>query len=80
MKHREVKPWSSVTVSPSVAARVAAAAKRVGLTREQALAIAEAEPRGATVFAGRLAPEEETGARKPGRHGKNNARKVPTET
>ena len=47
------KPRIGTTVvSPTVAAKVAAVAARVGFTREQALAIAAAEPRGATIFAG----------------------------
>lgn len=41
-----------VVVSADVAARVAAAAARVALTEEQALEIASAEPRHATIFAG----------------------------
>jgi hypothetical protein len=53
--------WAKVAVSPDVAARVAAAAARVGLTKEQALAIAAAEPRHATIFAGSL---RKTSARK----------------
>ncbi len=43
-----------VVVSPDVAAKVAAAAARVALTKEQALEIASAEPRNATIFAGSL--------------------------
>jgi hypothetical protein len=43
-----------VAVSPDVAAKVAAAAARVALTKEQALEIASAEPRNATIFAGPL--------------------------
>ena len=46
--------WSTVIVSPAVAAKVAESVARVGLTREQGLAIAKAEPRGATIFAGKL--------------------------
>lgn len=49
------KPRTGTTVvSPAFAAKVAAVAARVGFTREQALAIAAAEPRGATIFAGPL--------------------------
>lgn len=44
----------TVTVSPAVAAKVAESVARVGLTREQGLAISKAEPRGATIFAGKL--------------------------
>ena len=44
----------TVTVSPAVAAKVAESIARVGLTLEQGLAIAKAEPRGATIFAGKL--------------------------
>jgi len=44
--------WARIIVSPQVAAKVAAAAARVGLTREQTLEIAAAEPRHATIFAG----------------------------
>ena len=43
-----------VVPSADALARVAAAAARVGLTREQALAVVDAEPRSATVFAGSL--------------------------
>ena len=46
--------WNKVTVSPDVAAKVAAAAARVGLTKEQALAIMAAEPRYTTVYAGQV--------------------------
>jgi len=46
-----------VEVSPAVAAKVTDSVERHGLTRQQALAIAKAEPRGATIFAGRLTPE-----------------------
>lgn len=67
LKRRNVRPWSTVNVPPDVAAKVAAAAERVGLTREQALSIAEAEPRGSTVFAGRLKPQRGSIARKIGR-------------
>ena len=43
-----------VVPSADALARVASAAARVGLTREQALAVVDAEPRSATVFAGSL--------------------------
>ena len=57
MKRARKSNPERATVSPAVAKRVAAAAERVGLTREQALAIARAEPRGATIFAGPIAPK-----------------------
>jgi hypothetical protein len=43
-----------VVPSADALARVAVAAARVGFTREQALAVIDAEPRSATVFAGSL--------------------------
>ena len=49
----KVVRWSKVHVSPEVATKVAAAAARVGLTKEQALAISASEPRHTTVYAGR---------------------------
>ena len=45
---------ATVVVSPAVAAKVAAAAARVVLSKEQAQEIAAAEPRHATIFAGSL--------------------------
>lgn len=45
--------WNTVKVSAAAAARVSAAAARVGLTRAQAHAIAEGEPRGVTALAGK---------------------------
>ncbi len=52
--------WNTVKVSAAAAARVFAAAARVGLTREQARAIAKGEPRGVTALAGK--PEDGTQA------------------
>jgi hypothetical protein len=54
MKLVKFRPGNAVVVSLAVAEKVAAAAARVAFTREQALVIAEAEPRGVTVFAGSL--------------------------
>ena len=53
--------WAKVVVSPEVAAKVAAAAARVGLAKEQAMEIAASEPRNAIVFAG---PVREMSSRK----------------
>lgn len=58
MKRIEVRPGKFVTISPALAEKMETiAASRVGLTREQALEVAQAEPRGATIFAGPLQPE-----------------------
>jgi hypothetical protein len=57
MKRIEVRPGKFVTISPALAEKMEAiAAARVGITRDQALEIAKAEPRGATIFAGPLVP------------------------
>jgi len=50
MKRIKLHRGRATTVSAGVAAKVAAAAARVCFTREQALAIAEAYPRGVTHF------------------------------
>lgn len=57
MKHLKVRRRKTITVSESVAAKVAEAVARVGLTREEAEAVAAAEPKGATIFAGKLTPD-----------------------
>lgn len=55
MKRIEVRPGRFVTISPTLAEKMEAiAAAHGGFTREQALEIAKAEPRGATIFAGPL--------------------------
>ncbi len=66
-----VKPSSrtKVAVSPAVAVKVAAAATRVGMSKEQALEIAAAEPRHATIFAG-LTQNAKGAQRFSGRNGK----------
>ena len=57
MKRIEVRPGNFVTISPALAEKMEAiAAARVGITRDQALEIVKAEPRGATIFAGPLVP------------------------
>lgn len=55
MSRNKNRPRTTVR-SSDVAAKVAAVAAGVGFTREKALAIAAAEPRGATIFAGSLKP------------------------
>ena len=58
MKRIKVRPGKFVTISPALAAKMEAiAAAGVGFTREQALEIVKAEPRGATIFAGPLGPD-----------------------
>jgi hypothetical protein len=52
MKRFTVRKGKTLTVSSTVAEKVALAAARLGMTKEQALAIAKAEPKGATIFAG----------------------------
>jgi len=57
VKRIKVRPGKFVTISPALAEKMEAiAAARVGITRDQALEIAKAEPRGATIFAGPLVP------------------------
>lgn len=58
MSRVKTRPGTAV-VSQAVSDKVAAVAARVGLTREQALAIAAAEPRGTTVFAGSLKSQQQ---------------------
>ena len=52
----KVRPGKFITISPALAEKAAASLKDFGLTREQALASAKAEPRGATIFAGPVKP------------------------
>jgi len=57
MKRIQVRPGKFVTVSTALVEKMEAAAGRVVFTREEALKIAKAEPRGATIFCGPLGPE-----------------------
>lgn len=77
MKRVKVRPGKFVTISPALAAKMEAiSAARVEFTREQALAIVEAEPRGATIFAGPLGPERPS-RRRAGAAPKRTAGKTP---
>lgn len=57
MKRIVVRPGKVVMVSDALVEKMSKNASRVLFSREEALAIAAAEPRGATVFAGPLKPK-----------------------
>jgi hypothetical protein len=58
MKRIQVRPGKFVSISPALAEKAAAlfAGANHAFTREQVLAMAHAEPLGATVFAGSVKP------------------------
>jgi hypothetical protein len=56
VKRIQVRPGNFVTLSPELARKAVLAFARVAFTREEVMAIANAEPRATTVFAGPLMP------------------------
>jgi hypothetical protein len=56
MKRIKISPGKWVSVSDELVAKAERALADFGLTREEAERIAAAEPRGATIFAGKLTP------------------------
>jgi len=56
MKRIQVRPGKFVVISAEMEAKAAEVLTNGGITRNEALRIATAEPRGATVFAGPVKP------------------------
>lgn len=57
MKRIKISPGKWVTVSDELAAKAERVLADSSLTREEVERIANLEPRGATIFAGKLAPD-----------------------